>query len=268
MLSSFLLVNSLYFGVHEIIHFQKLVRNLDKITVANLGGQHHRSLDSYFKSSWEYLHLFGVINYNFIPSILLEVVVYIFPLILLMFFLFPQWYDNFTPLLILIRRQHLDNMTFCWVSQTCHTKEGEQVYVEQVLKLQTYLQTPWIPNFIGSLLVSQLVGLTNTNPHNTKLAGIIFMRQLAPPVIANDSTIKGSHCHAHSELTRYNNAHSTHNHETNNYSPPFHIRATALHTWPRAMRKHGVVFLFKIDDQEKSKSLFKVSVTRHNVQRT
>ena len=117
---------------------------------------------------------------------------------------------------------------------------------------------------IGSLLVSQLVGLTNTNPHNTKLAGIIFMRQLAPPVIANDSTIKGSHCHAHSELTRYNNAHSTHNHETNNYSPPFHIRATALHTWPRAMRKHGVVFLFKIDDQEKSKSLFKVSVTRHN----
>ena len=51
LLSSFLLKNSLYFGVYEIISFQKLVGNLDKMTVANLGMQHQRSLDSYFKSS-------------------------------------------------------------------------------------------------------------------------------------------------------------------------------------------------------------------------
>jgi hypothetical protein len=40
-----------YFGVKKNIGFQELVRNLDKMTVANLGRQHHRSLDSYFKSS-------------------------------------------------------------------------------------------------------------------------------------------------------------------------------------------------------------------------
>ena len=40
LLSSFLLENSLYFGVNEIISFQKLVGNLDKMTVANLGRQH------------------------------------------------------------------------------------------------------------------------------------------------------------------------------------------------------------------------------------
>ena len=51
LLSTFLLDNSLHFGVNEIISFQKLVGNLDKMTVANLGRQHHRSLDSYFKSS-------------------------------------------------------------------------------------------------------------------------------------------------------------------------------------------------------------------------
>ena len=51
LLSSFLLENSLYFGVNEIISFQKLVGNLDKMTVANLGRQHQRSLNSYFKSS-------------------------------------------------------------------------------------------------------------------------------------------------------------------------------------------------------------------------
>jgi hypothetical protein len=28
------------------------------MTVANLGRQHQRSLNSYFKSSWEYLYLF------------------------------------------------------------------------------------------------------------------------------------------------------------------------------------------------------------------
>ena len=43
--------NSLYFGVSEIISFQKLVGSLDDMTVANLGRQHQRSLNSYFKSS-------------------------------------------------------------------------------------------------------------------------------------------------------------------------------------------------------------------------
>ena len=51
------------------------------MTVANLGRQHHRSLNSYFKSSWEYLYLFGVMSYYFISSILLKLVVYIIKLI-------------------------------------------------------------------------------------------------------------------------------------------------------------------------------------------
>ena len=51
LLSSFLLENSLYFGVNEIISFKKLVGNLDKMIIANLGRQHQRPLNSYFKSS-------------------------------------------------------------------------------------------------------------------------------------------------------------------------------------------------------------------------
>jgi hypothetical protein len=51
--------------------------------VANLGRQHHRSLDSYFKSSSK--DLFGVMSYYFIASILLKLVVYISKLILLKF---------------------------------------------------------------------------------------------------------------------------------------------------------------------------------------
>jgi hypothetical protein len=51
LLSNFLLNNSLHFGVNEIMSFQKLVGNLDKMTVANLGRQHQRFLNSYFKSS-------------------------------------------------------------------------------------------------------------------------------------------------------------------------------------------------------------------------
>ena len=39
-LSTFLLENTLYFGVNEIISFQKVVGNLDKMTVANLGMKH------------------------------------------------------------------------------------------------------------------------------------------------------------------------------------------------------------------------------------
>ena len=78
LLSGFLLENSLYFGVNEIISFKKLIRNLDKMTIANSGRQHHISLDSYFKSFLECLYLFGVMSYYFIPSILLKLVVYIF----------------------------------------------------------------------------------------------------------------------------------------------------------------------------------------------
>ena len=55
LLSNILLDNSLYFGVNEIISFQKLVGNLDKMTVANLGRQYQRSLNSYFKSFGEFL---------------------------------------------------------------------------------------------------------------------------------------------------------------------------------------------------------------------
>jgi hypothetical protein len=51
LLSNFLLDNSLHFGVHEIISFQKLVWNLNKLIVTNLDKQHQRSLNSYFKSS-------------------------------------------------------------------------------------------------------------------------------------------------------------------------------------------------------------------------
>ena len=76
MLSSFLLENSLYFGVNEIISFQKLVGNLDKMTIANLGRQHQRSLDSYFKEFlrnfvfvWSYKLLFHTIYIAQTPCI-------------------------------------------------------------------------------------------------------------------------------------------------------------------------------------------------------
>ena len=58
LLSNFLVDNSLYFGVNEIISLQKLVGNSYTTIVANLGRQHHRSLNSYFKSSLKRLHLF------------------------------------------------------------------------------------------------------------------------------------------------------------------------------------------------------------------
>jgi hypothetical protein len=51
LLSNFLLDNSLHFGVNEIIRFQKLIGNSDKMAIANLDRQHQRSLNSYFKSS-------------------------------------------------------------------------------------------------------------------------------------------------------------------------------------------------------------------------
>ena len=40
LLSTFLLENSLYFGIDEIISFQTLIGNLIKMTIANLGRQH------------------------------------------------------------------------------------------------------------------------------------------------------------------------------------------------------------------------------------
>ena len=46
LLSNFLLNNSLNFGVNEVISFQKLVGNLDKLVVANLRRQHQKSLTS------------------------------------------------------------------------------------------------------------------------------------------------------------------------------------------------------------------------------
>ena len=45
-----LIDNSLRFGVNEILRFQKLEGKLDKITLTNLGRQHQRSLNSYFKN--------------------------------------------------------------------------------------------------------------------------------------------------------------------------------------------------------------------------
>ena len=50
LLSSFLSENSLL-SAKETISFQKLVGNLDKMTVVNLGRQHQRSLNPCFKSS-------------------------------------------------------------------------------------------------------------------------------------------------------------------------------------------------------------------------
>ena len=67
-MSGFLLEDYLYFGVNEMISSQKLVGKLDKMTVANLGRQHRRSLDFYFQeflkkivSLWSYKLLFHTI---------------------------------------------------------------------------------------------------------------------------------------------------------------------------------------------------------------
>ena len=97
LLFNFLLKNSSYFGGNEIISFQKLIGNFDKTRVANLGRQHLKFLNSYFKSSWEHLHAFGVISYYFIPSTLLKLVAYIFMLILLMFSYFLNINEKTTP---------------------------------------------------------------------------------------------------------------------------------------------------------------------------
>jgi hypothetical protein len=51
LLSNVLLDNSLHFSVNKTLSSQELVGKLDKMTAANLGRQHQRSLNSYFKSS-------------------------------------------------------------------------------------------------------------------------------------------------------------------------------------------------------------------------
>ena len=112
MLSSFLLENPLNFGGNEINSFQKLVGNLNKMVVVDLGRQHQGSLDSYFKSSSEHMYLFGVIRYHLIPSILLKRIVYMFSTHITYVFVFPRYYDNYTPFVILMRRRHLDNTIF------------------------------------------------------------------------------------------------------------------------------------------------------------
>ena len=70
LLSNFSLDNSLHFGVNEIISFQKLVPwNLDKMTIANVGRQHHKSLELLFQEFsrvvfafiWSYKSLFHTI---------------------------------------------------------------------------------------------------------------------------------------------------------------------------------------------------------------
>ena len=79
--------------------------------------------------------LFGVMSYYFIPYMLLKLVVYIYiyiyfiKLMLLMFSYSLKYYDNFMSFVILMRRPHLDNTIFFYVSQTCHTIERIQ-YVQ------------------------------------------------------------------------------------------------------------------------------------------
>ena len=53
----------------------------------NLGRQHQKYLDPYFKGFCEYLYSFGVRSYYFIPSILLEIILYICRLIFMFLYL-------------------------------------------------------------------------------------------------------------------------------------------------------------------------------------
>jgi len=75
-LSSFLLENSLYFGVNEIFSSQKLVGNLMHMTIANLVGNTVPEIfELLFPRVIEKICIFGVIIYYSIPSILLKLVV-------------------------------------------------------------------------------------------------------------------------------------------------------------------------------------------------
>ena len=90
LLSNFSLDNSLHFGVNEIISFQKLVPwNLDKMTIANVGRQHHKSLELLFQEFsrvvfafiWSYKSLFHTIYLYCLNSL------YMFSKLILLMFL-------------------------------------------------------------------------------------------------------------------------------------------------------------------------------------
>ena len=52
------------------------------------------------------------------------------------------------PFVILIRRRHLDNMTFFRVPQMCHTKEGEQyIIVHMLITFEHLYASPWALTF-------------------------------------------------------------------------------------------------------------------------
>jgi hypothetical protein len=93
----------------DMVRVNDNVNEIISMTMANLCRQHHRSLDSYYKSSRQYLYLFGVMSYYFIPSKLLKLIVYNFKLILLMF---SYFLNNTTTFVILMRKRHLNNKTF------------------------------------------------------------------------------------------------------------------------------------------------------------
>ena len=62
LLSSFLFGNSSYIFDNEIINFQNLVGNLDKMIVANLGRQ-HQTFGLVFQEFLRIFVFFGVISY-------------------------------------------------------------------------------------------------------------------------------------------------------------------------------------------------------------
>ena len=121
----FLLQNPPCFGVNEIIRFQNLVENLEKMTVANLGRRHERSLETPISRVLENI----CIRSEF------EVVISYHP------YRWNSSYLNFNLIILLIISHSLDNTTtlredddttssiirqLLGASQTCHTKEREQ----------------------------------------------------------------------------------------------------------------------------------------------
>ena len=133
LLSSFSLENSLYFGVNEMISFQKVVGNSDKMTVANLGRQPTKIVGLLFQEFFRIIYTCLELKfYYFTPPTLHKLVVYIVKLIFTHVFVSPQVIrhlyaichsnENTTPrsynfLIFLI-------LVGC-VSQTCHAKEGK-----------------------------------------------------------------------------------------------------------------------------------------------
>ena len=87
LLFIFLSKKCLSFGVNEISSFQKLLRNLDKMIVANLGRQHPEIFEILFR---ELLRIFVYYLCFRIASIIRQLM----------------------PFVILMRIRHLDNKTF------------------------------------------------------------------------------------------------------------------------------------------------------------